>query len=202
MPEEHACSTLPRPEKLKDRGITTAMGRLKAWGAQRKDKQPVQGFRKIPVSDPSQSPPKETNALTRIISPFTAARMKKSQAAFLTSTNTLKKNAKGDDKIPREKRVYVHLEAVAEGEGHAGAKIPRADAFYSAEWSVGKVLDAAAKMLTVINVNNRGGGEEQKLRVFSVETGRLLEFSEKLGSVTKTGDTLVLLRGVGQTDVP
>ena len=170
-----------------------------AW--QRLPKKPAQNRQqKNQASEKSSSQRKETNALTRIVSPFTLARTKKSNTAFITATNALKASAKGDDKIPREKRVYVHLEAVAEGEGHAGAKIPRADAFYSADWSVGKVLDAAAKALTVTNVNNRGGGEEQKLRVFSVESGRLLEFSEKLGTATKTGDTLVLLRGVGKTD--
>jgi len=30
-----------------------------------------------------------------------------------------------------------------------------------------------------------------------VEAGRLLEFSEKLGVVLQTGNTVVLLRGVG-----
>lgn len=78
-------------------------------------------------------------------------------------------------------------------------KIPRADAFYSGEWTVGRVLDMAAKTLGVANVNNRGGGEEEKLRVFHVEGGKLLAFSDKLGAAAgvKNGDTLVLLRGVG-----
>ena len=79
----------------------------------------------------------------------------------------------------------------------AGAKIPRADAFYDKNWSVGKVLDAAAKTLGVVNVNNRGGGEEERLRVFWIEGGRLLGFGEKLGQSVKDADTLVLLRGVG-----
>ena len=96
--------------------------------------------------------------------------------------------------------MYVHLEAVAEGEGIAGAQVPRADAYYSKEWSVGKVLDAAAKTLAVANVNNRGGGEEERLRVFWVDGGRLLGFGEKLGGGVRSGDTLVLLRGVGPGD--
>lgn len=80
-------------------------------------------------------------------------------------------------------------------------KIPRADAFYSAEWTVGRVLDAAAKTLGVVNVNNRGGGEEEKLRVFHVEGGRLLGFSERLREAkVRSGETLVLLRGVGDPD--
>lgn len=65
---------------------------------------------------------------------------------------------------------------------------------------MGKVLDAAARTLQVVNVNNRGGGEEERLRVFSVEGGRLLAFGERVGEGVRDGDTLVLLRGVGAGD--
>ena len=122
-------------------------------------------------------------------------------SAAVVQMNALKKSAKGDPKVPPDARVYIHLEAVAEGEGIAGAKIPRADAYYSREWSMGKILDAAAKTLAVTNVNNRGGGEEERLRVFHVDGGRLLPFSQKLTETgVKSGDTLVLLRGVGAAD--
>jgi len=136
------------------------------------------------------------STLNRIISPFIIARKANSQSAHFTALNTLQRTAKGDSNIPPASRIYLHLEAVAEGEGRAGAKIPKADVFYSAAWSVGRVLDAAAKTLGVVNVNNRGGGEEEKLRVFWIEGGRLLGFGEKLGEV-KSGHTFVLLRGVG-----
>lgn len=59
------------------------------------------------------------------------------------------------------------------------------------------MLDAAAKGLQVQNVNNRGGGEEDKLRIYHVEGGRMLDFGEKVGDVVGSGNTLVLLRGVG-----
>lgn len=55
----------------------------------------------------------------------------------------------------------------------------------------------AAKSLQVSNLNNRAEGEEDKLRVFYVEGGRLLDFGGKLGGLVKTGETIVLLRGVG-----
>jgi len=41
------------------------------------------------------------------------------------------------------------------------------------------------------------GDESERLRIFHVEGGRLLDFSEKLGDVAHTGNTLVILRGVG-----
>ena len=59
------------------------------------------------------------------------------------------------------------------------------------------MLDAAARGLQVQNVNNRGGGEEEKLRVYHVEGGRMLGFGERLGDVVGDGNTVVLLRGVG-----
>ncbi|TKA58605.1 hypothetical protein B0A49_10990 [Cryomyces minteri] len=113
------------------------------------------------------------------------------QAAALA---TLKRTARGDSTLPPEKRIYVHVEASA---ATTAAKYPAGAFFYSAEWSVGRVLDAAARALQLANVNNRVEGEAERLRVFHVEAGRLLEFGDRLGAVVASGNTLVLLRGVG-----
>ncbi|KAI9821229.1 MAG: hypothetical protein M1827_003963 [Pycnora praestabilis] len=117
-----------------------------------------------------------------------------SNAARIVALNQLKKTAKGDEKIPVEKRVYLHVEAEAQT---TTSKFPKGEFYYNKEWSIGRVLDAAAKDLQVQNINNRGGGEKEKLRVFHVEGGRLLEFSEKTGEATVNGNTVVLLRGIG-----
>ena len=114
--------------------------------------------------------------------------------ARVQATAALKKTAKGDDKVPVEKRVYLNVEAEA---STTTSKLPKGAFFYSKEWSVGRVLDAAAKSLQIQNLNNRVEGEDDKLRVFHVEGGRLLEYSEKLGVAVQSGNTLVLLRGVG-----
>ena len=230
--EDHDCKNVPRivPGSGKGRdtqGIANALGKLRAWGAAKKPQPSSFSSTSTPTngkpaakaiaplsrsSTASSAKSSSQAALHRIISPFTASRSSSSSkppsaALQLTQLNLLKRTAKGDPKTPPEKRIYLHLEAVSEGrEGSAGAKIPRADAFYSSDWSVGKVLDAAAKTLEVRNVNNRGGGEEEKLRVFWVDEGRLLGFAERLGSCggggrgVKNGDTLVLLRGVGAPD--
>ena len=116
--------------------------------------------------------------------------MEKATAA----TATLKKTAKGDEKIPQEKRIYLHVEASSDT---ITAKIPKGNFFYSSEYSVGRVLDLAAKSLQVSNINNISESEEDRLRIFHVEGGRLLEFGEKLGQSVATGNTIVLLRGVG-----
>ena len=209
LKEEHDCDKIPRPKK-NDGGVADALSKLRAWGSSKKAAAANRSSSSSSSSKPAANVTAplartETNEtsikLHRIVSPFMSIKHSNQPSAVM-QLNALKKTAKGDSKISPESRVYVHLEAVAEGEGVAGAKVPRADAFYSRDWSVGKVLDAAAKTLSVTNVNNRGGGEEERLRVFHVDGGKLLPFSEKLGaSGVKSGNTLVLLRGVGADDV-
>ena len=117
-------------------------------------------------------------------------------ATRVLAVNALKKNAKGDAKVPVEKRVYLYVEAE---KNTTSSKLPKGEYWFNKDWSVGRMLDAAAKNLQVENVNNRGVGEEERLRIFHVEAGRLLEFSEKAGDVFVSGNTIVLLRGVGPT---
>jgi len=143
-----------------------AFARLRAWGTAQKAN--VQ--RSLPQ-------PKPTSA-----------------AARLVAVNNLKKTAKGDSKLPPEKRVYLSVEAEA---ATTTSKFPSGAFFYSKDWVIGRVLDAAARSLQVENVNNQTTDEKDKLRVFHVEGGRLLEFNEKVGDALVSGNRIVLLRGVG-----
>lgn len=117
-----------------------------------------------------------------------------SAAARVVAVNKLKKSAKGDEKLAVEKRVYLFVEAEA---ATAKAKFPKGEFFFSKDWVVGRLLDAAAKGLQVQNVNNQSADEQDKLRVFHVEGGRVLEYNEKIGAALQSGNTVVLLRGVG-----
>jgi len=110
------------------------------------------------------------------------------------ATANLKKSAKGDAKIPVDKRVYLYVEASSDT---ITAKIPKGTFFYNADYTIGRILDIAATSLQVNNLNNRSESEEDKLRVFHVEGGRLLGFGEKVGQSVQSGNTIVLLRGVG-----
>jgi hypothetical protein len=139
------------------------------------------------TSKPSKTSTTTTKPSTTSAKPLTAAQR-------VRATAELKKNAKGDAKVPTEKRIYLTVEASADT---TKAKHPTGQFFYSSEWSIGRILDLAATSLQVENLNNRVDGEADKLRVFHVEGGRLLDFGEKLGAAVKTGNTLVLLRGVG-----
>lgn len=168
---DHNCANLvplgarPAGASQKERGLA-ALEKLKAWGVAKRAAVP-----KVPQS-----------------------KTKTEAAARVTATANLKKTAKGDEKIPLDKRVYIYVEASSDT---VTSKIPKGTFFYSKEFRVGRVLDLAAKSLQVANLNNRSESEEDKLRVFHVEGGRLLEFGEKLGASVQTGNTVVLLRGVG-----
>ncbi len=171
--EDHSCKTLTplgaRPSSAADgpaRNLEKARSALDRLRAWGKEKQSAI----IPH-------PKPSTAASRIV-----------------ALNALKKEAKGDAKIPVEQRVYLHVEAEA---NTTTAKLPRGQFWYGKDWSIGRLLDAAAKALQVENVNNRGGGEEERLRVYHVEGGRVLDFSEKVGTALGNGNTVVLLRGVG-----
>lgn len=173
LKEDHDCKNLipigARPAGQIDvvaSKTRSAFDKLKAWGTAKRE----QAGRALPK-------PKPTSASQRLI-----------------AVNTLKKTAKGDDKLAIEKRVYLYVEAEA---ATTKAKFPKGEFFFSQDWVVGRLLDDAAKRLQVENVNNRSSEESDKLRVFHVEGGRVLEFNEKIGTALTSGNTVVLLRGIG-----
>ncbi|KAG9228097.1 hypothetical protein BJ875DRAFT_447173 [Amylocarpus encephaloides] len=171
--EDHDCKQLTpigaRPNKFGEHPdyAKIAFGKLKAWGVSQK----------ASISERVLPKPKPSSA-----------------AARLVAVNNLKKIAKGDTKLAADKRIYLYVEAEA---ATTRSKLPSGEFFYSKDWVLGRVLDAAAKSLQVENVNNQGTDEASKLRVFHVEAGRLLEFNEKVGDALTSGNRIVLLRGVG-----
>ena len=175
LKEDHNCKNLvpigarPGIFDAQQEHARSALGKLKAWGIAQKDKAASAG-RSLPKAKP-------TSASARIL-----------------AVNQLKKTAKGDDKLAAEKRVYLSVEAES---ATTTAKFPKGAFFYSKDWVIGRVLDAAAKGLQVENLNNQSTSEKSKLRVFHVEGGRLLDFGEKVGDVLVSGNCIVLLRGVG-----
>ena len=110
----------------------------------------------------------------------------------------LRKSAKGDLSLPANKRLYLHVEAEQPPNQTSTVPSKSHPIFFSVDWSIGRMLDDAAKRLQISNVNNRAEGEGDRLRIYHVEGGKVLGFSEKLGAVNglKNGDTIVLLRGV------
>lgn len=185
--EDHDCKNLTpigaRPQNSVQARTQTALSKLKAW-AENKRKE----------DEKRRAAPKKSGFLGLGKSSSSSA-----AASAQAELNALKRTAKGEASVPQDKRIYLHVEASADT---TKAKYPTGKFFYNKEWTVGRVLDMAAKALQVQNVNNRGGGEEEKLRVFHVEGGRLLKFSEKIGETCQSGNMIVLLRGVGSGEAP
>ncbi|KAJ5754719.1 hypothetical protein N7533_004262 [Penicillium manginii] len=118
-----------------------------------------------------------------------------SPAARMASVNAMKRSAKGEASVPADRRIYLHTVGTADTQA---TEPPAGDFFFDSKWKVGRVLDDAARRLAVENKNNQVGGEEARLRIFHVESGDFLEFSETIGGgKIKSGDTIVLLRGAG-----
>ncbi|EEH19586.1 hypothetical protein PABG_07790 [Paracoccidioides brasiliensis Pb03] len=174
--EDHDCSKfIPIGARLAGQGPSqadkarVAFSRLRTWGKEKS---------------------------SNVVANLTPKPKPNSAAARMARLADLKKKAKGDPNLPLQKRLYLHVEASADT---TTAKFPTGDFYFDSAWSVGKVLDDAARRLQVQNVNNRAEGEAERLRIFHVEGGKLLDFSEKIGFAggISQGDTIVLLRGVG-----
>jgi hypothetical protein len=176
--EQHDCSTLTpigaRPTTVQQH-TQTALSKLKLWAENKRAEDAKR-----------RNAPKKTGFFGGL-----GASKPSAAAAAQLELNALKRVAKGDAKVAPEKRIYLYVEASSDT---TKAKFPTGKFFYNKDISVGRVLDMAAKALMVENVNNRSEREEDKLRVFHVEGGRLLKFSEKLGDVVVNGN---MLRGVG-----
>ncbi|OKL62267.1 hypothetical protein UA08_02732 [Talaromyces atroroseus] len=126
-------------------------------------------------------------------------RVAASGTSAIAQVNEIKRTAKGEASIPADKRIYLHVVGTTDKPA-ATDEPPSGNFFFDSRWKVGRVLDDAARKLKVQNLNNRGGGEEARLRVFHIESGAFLDFPEQIGgdgSKVKSGHTIVLLRGAG-----
>ncbi|EEP77792.1 conserved hypothetical protein [Uncinocarpus reesii 1704] len=139
LQEDHDCSKLiplgarPAGGKLASVSQTnvdkarSAFSKLRAWG---KDKSSNVAANLAPKPKPPSS-----------------------AAARTANLNALKRSAKGDSKIDVSKRFYLHVEASADT---TKSKYPSGDFYFDAGWSVGRLLDDAAKRLQVQNGRMNG----------------------------------------------
>lgn len=175
--EEHECAKMTplgaRQGNAPNETIKSMFARVRTWGRDKQQAASGTLLPKLPKMKPKPNSP----------------------AARAVAVNGLKRTAKGDAAVPVEKRVYLHAVGTAETQA---VEPPAGDFYFDSRWKVGRVLDDVAKRLRVQNLNNRVDGEDSKLRVFHVESGSFLEFSEAIGAgKVKQGDTIVLLRGAG-----
>ena len=169
--EQHECVTrVEEARKARDKlgvedALVTFKTRWTAWRANQKEKTKKLSFLKPTPSAASQR---------------------------LKLMNEIKQKAKGDQKLPADKRVYL---VVAAAEKNPKGIYPKEMFFYSKDWVVGRMLDAAAKAMQVENVNNQTSEGKSRLQVFHVEGEKFLSFSDKLGTTLQNGHRVVITRG-------
>ena len=192
MPEDHSCKDLipigAKPvsalQQQREKGLA-ALEKLKAWGMNKK--QSDNQNTKITRSTTN------TSTESKASSKFSLRPKANAAAAAAAEINKLKTSAKGDAKIPADQRIYLWVVA------HEQSVDKKHPLYFRKGANVGQFLDVSAKAIHLQNVNNRAG-EEERLRVLHKESGRMREFSDKLDSFAKTGDTLFLVRGLGKVE--
>ncbi|KAL1975757.1 hypothetical protein VTN31DRAFT_4149 [Thermomyces dupontii] len=182
LPEEHACSTL-KPSQPTAAATTHE-------SSERETLRKI--FERLKTSSSRfLSSGNNNNKSSRNNTSTTS----NSAASRIAQLNQLRREAKGDPCIPPDRRIYLHV--VGTANNGTADKPPEAKLYFDTRWKVGRVLDDAARRLRVENLNNRVDGEAQRLRLFHVEGGRFLEFSEAIADGVANGNTIVMLRGAG-----
>ncbi|KAK9248782.1 hypothetical protein V1506DRAFT_527725 [Lipomyces tetrasporus] len=165
----------------------TALAKFAEW------KQTQQAKVNVPVSGASSVTSSGTSS--SIIPSFFKSKPKASAAIVIKAKEiaALKQNAKGDAHVPLSNRVYVYVESNIPDT----SKQPRAEMYFGKDYAIGKILDKSAHRLQVSNHNSSKSEDKDRLRIYHVESGRVLEFSEKLESCNvKDGDTLAVVKGL------
>lgn len=175
FPEEHDCKNLTplgaRPSDIafqqNKEKLKLGFGRLKSWGRQKQDE---------------------------VVKQVTPKAKPTSKAAQIANLNKLKQSATGDAKVPMEKRLYLHCSAT--DRVTKDGKPKEAAMWFNNDWKIGRILDLVAAKLGVENVNNSAQATDKILRVYHVESGEVLEFSEKVSQRMLSGNSIVLVRGL------
>jgi hypothetical protein len=113
----------------------------------------------------------------------------------------LRKQAKGDGKIPVNDRIYIWALYINANDDDDLRKInvdkERCGVFVSKAWPVGRALDSIADQLAVRNYNNNTNDSQQRLNIFKVVNDNpvVVSSSERCIKAFGNGDTIYLVKG-------
>ncbi|KAK9375724.1 uncharacterized protein V1513DRAFT_441765 [Lipomyces chichibuensis] len=168
----------------------TALAKFAEW----KQKQQAKGNGPMSGGSSAKSSTSD-NATSSVIPSFFKSKPKAESSIVIRAREiaALKQNAKGDAHIQPANRVYVFVESNIPD----SSKQPRVEMYFGRDYSIGRILDRSAQRLQISNQNNSKNDDKDRLRLYHVEGGRVLEFSEKLESCkVKDGDTLAVVKGL------
>ncbi|KAK7208455.1 hypothetical protein BZA70DRAFT_287758 [Myxozyma melibiosi] len=197
----HSCPGAPSQPSTDKKA--SAMAKFSEW----KNRQTSSNAQASSTSASSSSS-KISSSLTSFLKPKPSA----SAAATIARAKaiaSLKANAKGDAAVQPANRIYLFVESnfsrststasssSSVSSSSASPKTAKAEMWFGKDYAIGKVLDKAAARLQVPNQNSSKVEDKDRLRVFHVESGRVLEFSQKIGQAgVKDGDTISLVKGI------
>ncbi|KAI5953408.1 hypothetical protein KGF54_002780 [Candida jiufengensis] len=120
---------------------------------------------------------------------------KSSSSSKFADIAKLKKEAKGDNKIKVNDKIYIWCIYVKDPKIIETTKQP---VFISKNWVVGKSLDSIAEILKISNTNNSTTNSNEKLNIFTyneqTNESKQIKNSEK-SNIFTNGDIIYLVRG-------
>ncbi|ORY82503.1 hypothetical protein BCR37DRAFT_379502 [Protomyces lactucae-debilis] len=194
--DAHTCaalSTVPQQSNQSDTKTTTgpSLKALQAEHLARRRISPQPGKQSAAnVQNKQEATDRIQGALkalkTRFTLPKTATATRTAEEARMLGA--LKREAKGDPKLPVAQRRYVYVQ------GSGKSKHAR---YVSVDWTCGRTLDELAKVVDMQNDNARTTDPARKLHLLLVEEDLVLEPSQSIGArLKRDGLTLQVYRGI------
>ncbi|KAL3232442.1 hypothetical protein RNJ44_04358 [Nakaseomyces bracarensis] len=148
------------------------------------------------------------NALNKLLSFFkrtksdpAVKRKTSARTNKLLEISNLKKQAKGDAKIPVQNRIYIYCQVILdEDEKNDAAGLKKEPLYINKMWPVGRALDSISQQLHVTNVNGKVDvtkGEKLFLYKYDEKNNEYvgLDTSGRVTALIKDLDTVYLVRG-------
>ncbi|KAK9239829.1 hypothetical protein V1525DRAFT_396886 [Lipomyces kononenkoae] len=169
----------------------TALAKFTEW----KLKQQTKSNIALSGASSTASTGSSERAASSVVSTFFKSKPKAESSIVVKAREiaALKQNARGDSQVQLANRVYVFVES----NFPSSPKQSRVEMYFGRDHVIGRVLDKAAQRLQISNQNNSKSDDKDRLRIYHVEGGRVLEFGQKLEACNvKDGDTLVVVKGL------
>lgn len=139
---------------------------------------------------------KRTKTDPAVVKKKTSARTNK-----ILELSTLKKQAKGDSKIPVQNRIYIYCQVILdEDEKNDAVGLKKEPLYINKIWPVGRALDYISQQLHVSNVNGKvdvSKGEKLFLYKYDEKNNEYvgLDTSGRVTTLIQDLDTIYLVRG-------
>lgn len=195
----HTCTqkTVPSPTNHKSGSAGPSLRQLQAEHLARRVQPDRRNDLKAQMQQQAPSRAAAVEALERIKS-ITSGFMIRGKSSTIgkaqVQLSKLKREAKGDAKIPLNKRLHFFISRSTTTTSTTSSQHVPIPFFVDREWTNGRVLDALARECGLVNENARTRDESRRLHLFY--EGLILEPSQQFGTLVKEAGTVVVFRGI------